>query len=538
MDQSGMLLAHPVSDLVKQQTNQSYLEIFRRGLSEDVTLLYEYAGTMVLGSAVRVKKAGWVIVDQVPLSASLTPYAWALGVTLLSSLVIWMGLTWNLRRQLQRHVVIPLVQLSRGIGALANGDFSQGKALASIPAAFTELTSLVTDFQQMSDALEARQAALQESEERYSTLFNRVPVPLWRMTPTGQYLDINPAGVNILGGPDHETLLKVNDTEFYVNPEDRQRWHSIAERDGIVHDFEVQLRRRDEKIIWGRLTSRAIQNSKGKILYYEGSLEDITERKKSKEKIHQLNMELEQRVFERTAQLEAANKELEAFAYSVSHDLRAPLRHIDGFIKLLIKKTGNRLDQQSQRYLSLIENSAIKMGNLINDLLSFSRLGRQELKFNKVDLGVIVHDVIEDLEPDTAVRNIKWLIEGLPVINGDSSMFQIVMMNLISNALKFTMPREEAVIEVGSESREGETIVFIRDNGVGFDPEYADNLFGVFQRLHRIDEFEGTGVGLAIVQRIIHRHGGRVWAEGEIGKGAVFYFSLLKSGKEGEHKNL
>jgi two-component system, cell cycle sensor histidine kinase and response regulator CckA len=294
MDQLGMLLAHPSFTLVKQQTNHGNLEIFRRGISGDATLIYEYAGTMVLGSATRVERTGWVVVDQVPLSTAFMPYAWALGLTLMASLAIWLALTWNLRGQLQKHVVIPLVQLSRGIGALANGDFTRGKALASIPGTFAELTTLSTDFQHMSDALESRQTALQESEERYRGLFENVPVALYRTTPAGHFLDINLAYVRMLGFPDREDLLKVNAADLYPHPEERERWRAIAEREGIARDFSIQLRRHDGTVIWARNTGRAVRDSHGNVVHYEGSLEDITERKMAEDSIRKLSQAIEQ----------------------------------------------------------------------------------------------------------------------------------------------------------------------------------------------------------------------------------------------------
>jgi light-regulated signal transduction histidine kinase (bacteriophytochrome) len=254
---------------------------------------------------------------------------------------------------------------------------------------------------------------------------------------------------------------------------------------------------------------------------------DITQSKQAEAEIHHLNQELERRVADRTAQLEAANRELEAFAYSVSHDLRAPLRHIDGFLVLLQQRTAATLDAQSQHYMQTIASAAQRMGVLIDDLLSFSRMGRHDLARQPVDLNSLVHEVIAELAPEAAARPLQWHIADLPVVTGDRAMLRVVLVNLLSNALKFTRSRSPADIDIGYEAgSETELIFFIRDNGVGFDMAYADKLYGVFQRLHRTEEFEGTGIGLANVRRIIHRHGGRTWAEGEVDRGATFYFSL------------
>ena len=231
-------------------------------------------------------------------------------------------------------------------------------------------------------------------------------------------------------------------------------------------------------------------------------------------------------LLERTAQLEAANKELESFSYSVSHDLRAPLRHVTGFAILLQKQGSAILDEKNLHYLNTISESAKQMGILIDDLLAFSRMGRSEVKKSKVHLGYLVEGILKDLREETKDRDIAWKVGELPEAYCDGSMLRLVFVNLISNAVKFTRPRPRADIEIGCIPGKDEFIFFVRDNGVGFDPKYQDKLFGVFQRLHHQDEFEGTGIGLANVRRLIHRHGGRTWADGEIEKGAAFYFSL------------
>ncbi len=225
--------------------------------------------------------------------------------------------------------------------------------------------------------------------------------------------------------------------------------------------------------------------------------------------------------------LEAANKELEAFSYSVSHDLRAPLRHIDGYAALLRKSVEHSLNDKAARYLQTISDSATQMGQLIDDLLVFSRMGRQEMLHTAVNLDQLVKNILSDLRLDLQGREISWTIAALPEVQGDPAMLRQVFMNVIANAVKFTSTRPIATIEIGVEHPSStESVLFVRDNGVGFDMQYAPKLFGVFQRLHRADEFEGTGIGLANVRRIVHRHGGRTWAESVPDKGATFYILL------------
>jgi PAS domain S-box-containing protein len=274
------------------------------------------------------------------------------------------------------------------------------------------------------------------------------------------------------------------------------------------------------------VTARPLRDSQGNLGGGVAVLRDITERKAAEQKVQELNQNLEARVIERTAELKAANKELEAFTYSVSHDLRAPLRHISGFTKILVEKFHSSLPAEAQQHLQLIAQGANRMGQLVDELLKLARLGRQALSVEVTELSFLVKDVVTLLAPETVGRQVEWKIDELPSAECDPVLIRQVFQNLISNALKYSRPRSPAVIEIGRTEKEGETVIFVKDNGVGFDMRYMDKLFGVFQRLHLAEEFEGTGIGLATVERIIKKHGGRVWVEAELDRGATFYFTL------------
>ena len=269
-------------------------------------------------------------------------------------------------------------------------------------------------------------------------------------------------------------------------------------------------------LIWFGVVRRRVE---GDLRHSRDALEVEVEQRRV------LNVELEKR----SDELQATNKELEAFAYSVSHDLRAPVRHIAGFTEMLQKHADPVLDEKSRHHINMVLDSANRMGSLVDDLLAFSRIGRAETQMTTIKLEPLVQGVISELEPDTQDRKIAWRIGSLPICYGDPAMLRLVFANLVSNAVKFTRTRPQAEIEIDSSNHKpGEVVVMVKDNGVGFDMKYKDKLFGVFQRLHSREAFEGTGIGLATVQRIVHRHGGRVWAEASIDRGAAFYVALPK----------
>ncbi len=331
---------------------------------------------------------------------------------------------------------------------------------------------------------------------------------------------VNPAWETVLGLPPAE-LVGAPFIDL-VHPADRDvtRTETARLAEGLTtRNLENRLRGRDGSYRWFSWSARAALGQK--LIY--AAARDVTEQKEVQEKILRLNDQLQRHA----AQVEAANQELEAFSYSVSHDLRAPVRHIDGFVKMMEKQCAGTLDDRGRRFLGIIGDAAHQMGNLIDDLLVFSRMGRTDLRPTSVASNSLVDEAVSALQVETNGRNIRWQINSLPKVEADLAMLRQVWINLIANAVKYSRPRDPAEIEIGStRSEEGESIFYVRDNGVGFDMKYVDKLFGVFQRLHRAEEFEGTGIGLANVRRIVSRHGGRTWAESKLNEGSTFYFSL------------
>jgi PAS domain S-box-containing protein len=373
--------------------------------------------------------------------------------------------------------------------------------------------------------------AIRESEQRFRTLANSIPQLAWVANADGYITWYNERWFEYTG----MTLAQMEGWGWQavhdpvVLPSVMERWVA-AIASGEPFEMNFPIRRADGQFRAFLTRVQPLRDTSGKVIQWFGTNTDVDELQQAESRVRELNATLEDRVVERTRQLQEANRDLESFSYSVSHDLRAPLRAMNGFANIVLEEFGPDIPANAARYLDRIRTNGRQMGQLIDDLLAFSRLGRQAMNARCVDMQELVRDALLILAPEHEGRTITIEVGALPTCYGDPALLRQVWVNLLSNAIKYTRGRAVATITVAGTSASGECTYSIDDNGTGFDMQYAHKLFGVFQRLHRVDEFEGTGVGLAIVERVISRHGGRVWAEAEVDRGATFRFALRTEG--------
>jgi signal transduction histidine kinase len=526
VDQQGTVIAHPDRNKVQERQNLKHLkDMGQEKHPLGGNFQYQEDDRDYLASVSQVPQTLWTAIVTVPADEAFAPVARVralFGAGAVMTVILAMTIVFlTLRKALD-----PLSQLVRDARRIADGHYVLEKRASS----YKEIDDLVNDFQRMAGVIQSREEALQESERRLSEA--------QKMAQLGHWIwDVRTG--NVEWSEEVFKIFHLDPKDFTPHidsilalspwPEDHERDRELIRKAMETNEkgaYEQRFLRPDRSIGYYHSTFQGKYDDRGNLISIVGTVQDITERKRADEEIKRLNADLEGRVRERTAQLEASNKELESFAYSVSHDLRAPLRAMDGFSAALFSGYPDKLDEQGRHYLNRIQAASQRMGQLINDLLNLSRVTRGEFITRQVDLSALAREVAAELQARDPKRKAEFAIDPQIVVHGDVHLLRIVLENLLSNAWKFTAPRPQARIEVGMAEQAGERIYFVRDNGVGFDMTYADKLFTPFQRLHGMREFPGTGIGLATVQRIITRHGGRVWPEAAVDQGATFFFTL------------
>lgn len=459
--------------------------------------------------------------------ADLRTYLGITGIILLVSF----GAAWVFSSALRQRIAKPILELAETTRKVSHQNNYSARATKH---GNDELGELTDSFNRMMMRIQESDWEVRKSQERLKLALEAGHIGTWDWDPREKAFYWDQYVYALLGVKVGEMLPTLETLLGRVHPQDRD----------VVRETMEALRRGDRssvatfRIVFPDGTVRHLSSRAGthgdeaNVQRVTGVLIDITQTKRAEEEVRRLNEELEQRVLKRTEQLAAANRELESFTYSVSHDLRAPLRHINGFAQMLEQEFTPHLSDEARRLLSRIRNGARNMGQLVDDLLRLARVGRQPLTYQQCSLGELVAQILREMASELETRKIEWHVGELPTVPCDAGLIRQVFANLLSNAVKYSRTRELAVISVESSTTEHDYIVSVRDNGVGFDMKYAEKLFGVFQRLHRIEDFEGTGVGLAIVHRIVQKHGGRVFVDAAVDNGATFSFTLPKQRSE------
>jgi PAS domain S-box-containing protein len=526
----GLIIAHPDRAYIGQRLPPA-LQPVLAGQGGQVAYLDLLSNHVMLAAFMPMsKQSGWGLVIEQQQSEAFLPatriLALSLAIALVASVMAIFIAVW-----LSRSITRPILHLAQVTQLIARtGDLHQDVAVDQRD----EIGQLALAFNQMIASLRQTQTVLRESEERFQLSMEATHDGLWDWhikTDEGYF---SPGYYSMLGYEVGAFSEKGNAWQNLIHPDDHQ--HALRVNmdciEGRCDLFEVEYRMKARNGEWRWILGRGkciVRDEQGRALRLVGTHVDITERKRTEEEIRKLNAELEERVVQRTAQLEATNNELEAFSYSVSHDLRAPLRGIDGWSLALLEDYGAQLDEQAHTYINRVRSEAQRMSQLIDDMLELSRLARAEMRTEQVDLSAIAHTIAARLQESAPERQVEFTIQPGLSAHGGAHLLEIALSNLLGNAFKFTGKAPQARIEFGQIESQGQRVFFVRDNGVGFDMTFAKKLFGAFQRMHKTSEFPGTGIGLATVQRIVHRHGGLVWAEAHVNQGATFFFTLAEA---------
>ncbi|MCM8712015.1 ATP-binding protein [Clostridium sp. SYSU_GA19001] len=534
MDQTGTLLAHPDSNLVKEQVNMSNLKIFHKTQKEENNAIYMYEGSRFFGTAVKVKRTGWIVVAQIPISVFYNSYSWILGLAFFASFIILLTLMLNLRKQLQKYVIAPLEQLSRETNALTFGNFSNNNFLLSVPATFAELNKLSTDFQFMSNSLKARETALRESEERYRGLYNRVPIGLFRATLSGKIVDFNPTVMDILGYTDNEELLNTNINNFIYSSLINNELELVNMKDVCeLTDFELQIKRNDGTIIWVQVNCRIVYNNKEQQQYLEGSIQDITLRKYTETMIKEQQKLLLKAEQQQRETLEKALVMKDEFISLISHEFRTPLNVIYSAIQLIECVYIYQLPDRVKELISNIKQNTFRQLRLANNLLDITRInsGQINIHTRNIDIVLLTNAITESVRVYAAQKNIKISFNTnveKKIISIDDEKYERIILNLLSNAIKFTENGGKITIEFNVIKKSNKVQIKVTDTGIGIP---KDKHALIFERFGQVDnnlsrQAEGIGIGLSLVKLLVNILDGTIELESELGMGSTFIVEL------------
>lgn len=534
MDEAGTLLAHPSSVLVKQQVNMSNLGIFQSIQTGKYNDSYSYNGSQVIGSAVKVDKTGWYVVNQVSLSVFWSSYVWTLMFTLLAYLLVWIGVVWSLGKKLQVNIINPLERLSEGTNALTEGNFDQANLLASIPTTFAELNKLSSDFQFMSNNLQVRETALRESKNRYRDLYDGVPIGLFCASLSGEILNINPMVVEILGYPSREVLLKANIFKLIPNTlTNKEPEEYVHEEIWSLSNCEIQLRRYDGEFIWVNINSHIVSEPYEIEKHFEGSIQDITERKQTEIKIKEQQELLFRAEKDQRESLERALVMKDEFISLISHELKTPLNVIYSAIQLIEYVYIKQIPESVKKLIGNIKQNTFRQLRLANNLLDVTRLNSGQFKLNmkNIDIVYLTKVITESVDLYASQKNIKISFESNIIsktISIDDEKYERIILNLLSNAIKFTESGGCITVELNEDSKANLVEIRIKDTGIGI-PKDKHEL--IFERFGQVDSnlsrrAEGTGIGLSLVNLLVKVLDGKIELESELGVGSTFIITL------------